>query len=256
VRLPRADLAAEIKLAELRVHVAHHLGRSLAGGGDGFEQEQGIEYAVALGQVAPHADAAGLFGPDQNVFAQHQVGDVLKADGRLVDRQIVCGGDAPEQDGLREGSDHPARLLAAAREVQEDERNDLVHGHGLAVFVNRADPVRVAVGRQPDEGARRFDPRLERREVAVDGLGRDAAEQRVARGADGLDFEQAAGEKAFDPAPARPVHRVDDDAPASAAQQVQLDVAGNLPPVALDEGREVRVFFQRGGAAGRRRVHE
>ena len=47
-------------------------------------QQQRIQDAIALGQMAADADAAGLFAANQDVALQHEVADVLEADAAFV----------------------------------------------------------------------------------------------------------------------------------------------------------------------------
>jgi hypothetical protein len=118
--------------------------------------------------------------------------------------------------------------------VEQDDGDDLVHGHRLARLVDGADAVGVAVRGEAQKRARLGDAALERREVAVNRLRRDAAEERVARGADGLDAEPPAREKTLHPTPARAVHRIDDDVTARRAQPFKINVRRDLLAVALD----------------------
>ena len=52
-----------------------------------LQQQQTHQYAVAFGDVAANADAARLFAADQYVFLHHQIGNVIEAHRRFVQRQ-------------------------------------------------------------------------------------------------------------------------------------------------------------------------
>src|SRR5256714_7762889 len=132
--------------------------------------------------------------------------------------------------------------------MQEDEGHDLVHRQSLAALVDRADAVCVAVGRESDERAAFEDALFERREVSVNRLRADAAEQRVALRAYGLRPQPPARQKTLDPAPARTVHRVNDDARVVRAYEFEVNVARDLLAVALGLRREAaaRVRSERG----------
>src|SRR2546423_10093323 len=132
--------------------------------------------------------------------------------------------------------------------MQEDEGHDLVHRQRLAALVDRADAVCVAVGRESDERAAFDDSLFERREVSVNRLRADAAEQRVALRAYGLRPQPPARQKTLDPAPARTMHRINDDARALRAYQFEVNVVRDLIAVALDLSREsaARVRRERG----------
>src|SRR5262245_5666985 len=96
----------EMEFAELAPDVAHDLGGLLAGGQNGFEQEQAIEDSVAFRDVAAHAYAARFLAADQEVVGrvEHNLPDVFESDRRLEEPEAVAFGDAPHNHGLREGA--------------------------------------------------------------------------------------------------------------------------------------------------------
>ncbi len=118
--------------------------------------------------------------------------------------------------------------------MQQNERHDLVHRHRLAVVANRAKPVRVAIRRQTDERPQLANALFERCEVTINRFRRDAAEERITRRADRLDFECAALQKTFDPPPACAVHRINDDACPCAAESFKIDVGRKLCAITFD----------------------
>ena len=61
---------------------------------DRFRDEEAGEDAVALGHEGAEADAAALLAADEHVAREHQVGDVLEADRRLVQRRAERLGDS------------------------------------------------------------------------------------------------------------------------------------------------------------------
>ena len=93
-----------------------------------------------------NADPAGLFCTDENVILKHQLGDVLKADWRLVKLKIVSGRDPLQKHGLRKCSHYRSGHLSPANKMQQDEWHDVVHRHRSAQFVNRPDAIGIAVG--------------------------------------------------------------------------------------------------------------
>ncbi len=53
--------------------------------GHQFRQEERGNRGVALGQVKAGADAPAFFPADQDILLQHQLADVLEADGHFVE---------------------------------------------------------------------------------------------------------------------------------------------------------------------------
>jgi len=78
-----------VKLAELAMKIAQHFRRTLPGSHDCFQEEKGVEHAVAFGNMTLDAYASRLFSADENVVIQHQVGDVLKPNCGLVKFKVV-----------------------------------------------------------------------------------------------------------------------------------------------------------------------
>ncbi len=67
--------AAVLVLAVLGLQIGDKLAQGLAFLGHDVGEKQGVEQAVALGQVALEADAAGLFAAHDDFALQHEVAD-------------------------------------------------------------------------------------------------------------------------------------------------------------------------------------
>ena len=96
--------------------------------------------------MAADADAAGLFAADQDVLLEHEITDVLEADTVLVQLAAVPGGDTVEHFGGVEGAGDVAGPAFVLEQPLEDDGEDLVCVDDVAVFVNGADAVGVAIG--------------------------------------------------------------------------------------------------------------
>src|SRR5207244_10447973 len=76
--------AVVVQAAELLLHRRDDVGERSAEVRDALGDQQAGEDAVALRQEMPEADAAALLAADEDVPREHEVGDVLEADGSLV----------------------------------------------------------------------------------------------------------------------------------------------------------------------------
>ncbi len=87
--------AAVLVLAVLGLQVGDKLAERLAFLGHDVGEQQRVEQAVALGQVALEADAAGLLAAHDDFALQHVVADKLEADAVLDELAAVffrrCG---------------------------------------------------------------------------------------------------------------------------------------------------------------------
>ena len=123
------------ELAEALAALPHHLG-----------EHERHEQAVALAHVRGHADAAGLLAADEHVALDHLLVDPLEADGRGRDLEAEVAREAVDEHRGRERLDDAAGLALVLDEVPGDEADDAVRVHEVAVAVDRADAVGVAVG--------------------------------------------------------------------------------------------------------------
>ena len=78
-----------MELAKFPVKVPEHFRRRFTGGDYCFQEEKRIENTVAFGDMALDADAARLFSANKDVVIQHQVGDVLESNRRLMKFEMV-----------------------------------------------------------------------------------------------------------------------------------------------------------------------
>ena len=73
-----------MELAKFVFHPGDDGGQRQAGVSDALCDEKCGEHAVAFGNEMAESDAAALLAADENVPRQHQIGDVLESDRRLV----------------------------------------------------------------------------------------------------------------------------------------------------------------------------
>src|SRR5262249_10609306 len=66
--------------------------------GQALDQEQGVQHAVALGQVECEGVAAALLAAGHRATGVHEIGYVLEADGRLVEWHAQLLADAVDQE--------------------------------------------------------------------------------------------------------------------------------------------------------------
>src|SRR5438270_12694810 len=118
-----SQIAARIEMrAVLRLKRRDKLAQALALVGHYIGEQESVEQAVALGQMALEADAAGLFAADQDLPLQHEVADVLEADAALQQLASMLGGDAVKHARGVKGAHHVARPVIVVFEhpLQQD----------------------------------------------------------------------------------------------------------------------------------------
>ena len=114
--------AAVLVLAVLGLQVGDELAQGLAFLGHHVGEQQGVEQAVALGQMALEADAAGLFAAHHDFALEHVVADKLEADAVFDELAAVLGADAVEHLGGVEGAgDGAGPALAASTQLSRTE---------------------------------------------------------------------------------------------------------------------------------------
>ena len=185
--------------------------------------------------------AAALLAARDGLAAVHQLGHVLEADPGLDERGSERARDAVDLEGRRERLRDPALLAAAAEDVEQQQREDLVRRDEPALRVEHAQPIGVAVLRDGEVEAPRAHALRGGREVRGDRLGVHAAEERVARGAEGLDAQgaRAARQDLGDQGARGPVHRVGEDGEPRRADRRDVDERGEALAVGRREVRDL-----------------
>src|SRR5205807_394069 len=84
----------------------HQLSQALAFIGHYVGQQQSIEKAIALRQVALDADSAGLLSADEDLALQHQVTDVFESNAALDQFAAMLCGYAIQHAGGVEGANY------------------------------------------------------------------------------------------------------------------------------------------------------
>ncbi len=215
--------AAVLVLAELGLEGGDELAEGLLLVGHDLGEEERVEQAVALREMAADADAAGLFAADQDLLREHEVADVLEADAVLVQFAAVFGGDAVQHFGGVEGAGDVAGPAFVLEQPLENDGEDLVRVDDVAVLVDGADAVGVAIGDEAGVAVLGDDAALGLGDVGEDGLGVDAGKGGVDLGPHLDEGDARAGEDAGEHAAAGAVHAVDEEAVAGGADGWQID---------------------------------
>ncbi len=203
---------AKLRRRERHGHVREQLAHRLALGAEDLQQPHGrVRRVVEAGPPVGEEHVPAHLPREERAFFLH-----LRLDER-VPRLPHDGLPAVLRDvGVeRRRALHLAEHLGArvlAQHAAREEDQQLVAPHDVAVLVDGAEAIPVAVPRDPDVGPDRLHPRLERLQVL--GHGRigvvvrerpvDVAEQRIRRKTKGPQRRDAER-------PGRPVARVDDD---------------------------------------------
>ena len=165
---PYSCLQIGDKLAECLAFFGHHVG-----------QQERVQQAVALGQVALEADAARFLAAHHDFALQHVVADELEADAVFEQFAAVLFANAVEHFGGVEGAGDGAGPAFAAQNPAQQHGEDLVRIDEVAVFIRGADAVGIAIGAQAGVAAVGNHRILKGADVRLDGLGVDAREQRI-----------------------------------------------------------------------------
>src|ERR1700682_2128238 len=94
---------------------SHHIG-----------QQQRIQNAVTLRQIARIPDASRLLTADHNFAFHHQICDVLESDGTLVKLASVLGSDAVQHESSVESSYHITGPFLAHQQPTEQNGKNLM----------------------------------------------------------------------------------------------------------------------------------
>ena len=143
------------------LHLADQRPERLARHRHALEQQQTDQARIPLRDMAPHGKAAALFSSDQGVLLPHGGGDELEPDRcddqRHSQRLRLQVHHAADVDRL----DDRSALPTVPDEVPDKQREDLMRGDDVSVFVHRGDAVAVAV--EGEAHARSGPPPLLRR---------------------------------------------------------------------------------------------
>ena len=209
--------------AVLLLQVAHQLAERLAFFRHDGRQQQRIQNAVALGQVATNADSAGFLAADEDVALEHEVADVLEADTALVHFAAVFRADAIDHASGVEGANDFARPLLALQQPLEDDRENLVRVHEAAVFGDGTEAVGIAICGKPRGALLAHYRLLKQFDVRQDGLGINAREQRVQLATNFYVVDVGLGKDALEHAAAGAVHDVDRELETGLLDGVEVD---------------------------------
>ncbi len=221
---------------------------------DGLEDEEPREDPVPLRKVEGDAEAPGFLSADRHLARHHPLGDVLEADRRDVEGDAEARGDAVDEERGRERLRDAAGEPTAGGEALGEEREDPVRRHEAPGGVEDPEAVAVSVAREGDVVLPARQRVARRAEVVRDGLGIDAAEERVARRPERRDARRVAGpDDLREERARRPVHRVEEDVQARAADGVEVDPGGDRVAIRRHGGPPSRRRRRRArGEDGRR----
>src|SRR6185437_7692928 len=188
-------------------------------------QQQRVEQAVALGQVALKADAPGLLTPHDDFALEHVVANKFEADAVLDELTAVPGGDAVKHFCGVEGAGDSTRPALAAQNPTEQNGVDFVRVDEVAELVSSADAVGVSIGAEAGVALVGDDSIAQGANVRLDRLGIDAGKERVRVGADG-DVGDTMRRKNFgENGAAGAIHGVDAELHAGAADECEIGEA-------------------------------
>ena len=217
--------AAVLVLAVFGLQIGDELAQGLAFLGHHVGEKQRVEQAVALGQMALEADAAGLFAAHDDLALEHVVADKLEADAVLDEFAAVLLADAVEHFGGIEGAGDGAGPAFAAQHPGEQDGEDLVRVDEVAVLVGSADAVGVAVGAEAGMAMVLDGCFAEGADVGLDGFGIDAGKERIGCGADGHVGHADAARRCRKEWCGRAVHGVDAEFHAGLGDEVEVGEA-------------------------------
>src|SRR5512143_3754099 len=196
-RIEAGVRAPGVKRADTPEELRKEGRKRLAGRGDTLGEEKPRENAVLLRHVARHREAGGLFAADRDRVLEQEVADVLEADRRDEDGSPVRLRHGVEpMRGRDRACDAAAVARLAAPEQKVGEKHETeVRVDVPAVGVEDSEPVRVPVRREAEMALAGDDHLLERAEVLLVALRREASEVRVAMTVDELDAYARVPEK-------------------------------------------------------------
>ena len=138
--------AAILMLAVFGLKVGDELAESLAFLGHDVGEEQAVEQAVALGQVALEADAAGFLAAHHDFALEHEVDNILKPmPCSMSSRLYFLAMRSSILVVLKARVTAPGQPLYLQDPTQQHGIN-FVRIDEVAVFIGGADAVGIAVG--------------------------------------------------------------------------------------------------------------
>ena len=123
--------------------------------GDHLAAQQSGKHAIFLRNVFADGETRAFFAADENLVLLDQFANVLEANRRFVEFDLVFFGKRVDEIG---GGDRFAdSVLPAAgfNQVIEEQRNDVVGLEECAILVDNAEAIGIAIGRNAD-AQRRF----------------------------------------------------------------------------------------------------
>ena len=177
--------AAVLMLAVLGLEIGDKLAERLAFLGHHVGEQQAVEQAVALGQVALEADAAGLFAAHHDLALEH-VGrqtNLKPMPCSMSSRPYFFAMRSSILVVLKARVTAPGQPLRLSTQLEQDGV-DFVRVDEVAVLVGGADAVGVAVGAEAGVAVVGDGGFAEGADVRLDGLGIDAGKERIGIGAD------------------------------------------------------------------------
>ena len=118
------------------------------------------------------AVAPALLPADEGVFCHHHRRDVFEAHRRLVHRHFKNLAQPVSHAGGGHRLDDGAALAAHLQQVEAEQGKDLELGDEVALFIDDAHAVGIAIGSQADVGLLLFNRRRQPVEVTAIGSGR------------------------------------------------------------------------------------
>src|SRR5262249_6664756 len=143
---------------------------------------------------------------------EHQLANVLKADGHLVELAPKFGSELVNELGHGKGLGNVPGQLARSRQVPYQQRKDLVWIDKGTVSIDGPNAVAVTVSAKACAVLSPADRLAQRFDVGLDGLGMDSSEARVPVAADFVAGHAIALENLREQARSCAVHGVKDEA--------------------------------------------
>src|SRR6185437_9322531 len=194
-------------------------------------EQKRIQNAIALGKVPRIPDTAGLLATDHDLAFHHEVGNVLEADGTLVEFASMFRGDAVEHARCVESAHHFAGPFFSCEQPFEEYGENLVRVDETAVFCDSADAVGVAVRGKTGMTFLAHNDVLQRAHMRLDWFRVDTREQRVHILANGDEINSVLTKNLRQDPAARAVHGVNREFELGLRDQVEIGKAANGPGV-------------------------
>ena len=245
--------AAVLEATELARERRERLREIAASCRETFDEQESGQDAVPFGQVEGEGIAAALLAARDRLAAIHELGHVLKTDSGLDERGPERARDAVDLEGSRERFRDAAPFAPVSKDVQQEQREDLVRGDKAALRIEHSQPVGVAVLGDGQIEASAAHALGCGGEVRADRLGVHAAEERVALGPKRRDAKatRAARKDLRDQRASGSVHRVGKDGELRRADR--RDVHQGREPLAVG-GLQIHHLDATGARGARQRL--